>query len=215
LGFFSPLRDAGATVNLRVIREAEQPEVFRGIQDRNLFAQYDFLHSSVMVALLDSDYRVTTDIIKQLNYYAVVYICDEPGQYRTRPVHIKNSTHRPPPPDEVPGLMDDFIAYLNKNWKARTATHLAAYTLWRLNWIHPFLEGNGRAARAMCCLVMCVKLGFWLPGKNTIPKQIRDDRHPYYEALSEGDKSDPRIDFYNLETMERYLDGLVAKQLQS
>ncbi|MEX1365172.1 MAG: Fic family protein [Nannocystaceae bacterium] len=24
------------------------------------------------------------------------------------------------------------------------------YTLWRLNWIHPFVEGNGRTARAAC-----------------------------------------------------------------
>jgi hypothetical protein len=29
-------------------------------------------------------------------------------------------------------------------------TELAAYGLWRLNWIHPFVEGNGRTARAVC-----------------------------------------------------------------
>lgn len=200
---------------MKVIREDDQPEVFRGIQDRNLFAQYDFLHSSVIVALLDPDYRVTQDFIKQLNLYAVVYICDAPGEYRTRGVHIKNSNHRPPLPADVPGHMEEFVKYLEDNWNSKTATHLSAYTLWRLNWIHPFMEGNGRAARAACCLVMCVKLGLWLPGKDTIPKQIRDNRTPYYDALSEGDKSDPRISFYNLETMERYLDGLVRKQLES
>jgi hypothetical protein len=28
-----------------------------------------------------------------------------------------------------------------------TAIHLAAYLMWRLNWIHPFADGNGRTAR--------------------------------------------------------------------
>jgi hypothetical protein len=58
-----------------------------------------------------------------------------------------------------------------------------------------------------------MKLGLWIPGKNTIPKQIRDNRTPYYNALAEADKSDPRINFYNLTAMETYLESLLVKQL--
>lgn len=200
---------------MKVIEEKDDPNLFRQIEDRNLLAQYDLLRTSVDVALTEQSYRVTHDVILRLHYFAVIHICDTPGSYRTRSVGIMNSKHAPPHPELVPGLMDEFIAYLNQHWEAKSAVHLAAFTLWRMCWIHPFMEGNGRTARALCCLVLCVKLGFWLPGPNTIPKQIRGNRSPYYKALAEGDQSDPRIDFYNLDAMEGYLDGLMTKQLSS
>ncbi len=201
---------------MKVIRQEDDAELFRQIEDRNLLAQYDFLRTSVDVALTEPGFRITHELICRLHDYAVVHICDEPGKYRTtRGVGIKHSKHAPPHPDKVQGLMDDFVDYLDKNWDKKTAIFLAAYTLWRLCWIHPFIEGNGRTARAMCCLVLCVKLGFWLPGPNTIPKQIRDNRKPYYDALAEGDSSDPRNDYYNLGMMEKYLEELMTRQLQS
>jgi len=60
-----------------------------------------------------------------------------------------------------------------------------------------------------------MKLGFWVPGSNTIPKQIRLCRQPYYEALAEADKSDPRINFFTLEQMEKYLESLLTIQITS
>ncbi len=43
--------------------------------------------------------------------------------------------------------MDEFISVIHENWDIMTdPTTLAAYTLWRINWIHPFIEGNGRTS---------------------------------------------------------------------
>ena len=84
--------------------------------------------------------------------------------------------------------MADFFDYLEKNWDVQDAIHLAAFSLWRICWIHPFEEGNGRTARATCYLVLCAKLGFWLPGTNTIFTQIRADNRSYYDALSSADE---------------------------
>jgi Fic family protein len=39
--------------------------------------------------------------------------------------------------------------YVNDRWAEASAVHLCAYVLWRLNWIHPFGDGNGRTARAI------------------------------------------------------------------
>ena len=50
--------------------------------------------------------------------------------------------------------------------------HLAAYTMWRVNWIHPFAGGNGRTSRAVSNLVLCARLGYRLPGTLTVPEQI-------------------------------------------
>lgn len=200
---------------MKVIEKQIAPALFRQIEDRNLLAQYDLLRTTVEVALTEDNFRVTHEVICRLHYYAVIHICETAGAYRTRGVGIKHSKHAPPAPDKVPEFMDQYVEYLDKNWDTKTALHLAAYALWRMCWIHPFMEGNGRTARALCCLVLCVKLGFWLPGPNTIPKQIRDNRTPYYDALAEGDKSDPRIDFFNLGAMEKYLEELMTKQLSS
>jgi len=198
---------------MKIILEQDDPQLFRQIEDRNLLAQYDLLRTSVEVALTEHGFRVMHDLICRLHYFAVIHICDTAGAYRTKGVGIQHSMHAPPHPDKVQELMNEYVAYLDKNWDTKTALHLAAYALWRMCWIHPFMEGNGRTARAMCCLVLCVKLGFWIPGSHIIPKQIRDNRKPYYDALAEGDKSDPRIDFYNLERMEKYLEELLTKQV--
>jgi len=77
--------------------------------------------------------------------------------------------------------------YVNTNWDSRSALHLAAYVLWKLNWIHPFVDGNGRTARTLSNVVLNVKLDALLPGLPSIPEQIAEDKKPYYDALEEAD----------------------------
>src|SRR5262249_41658966 len=132
-----------------------------------------------------------------------------------QPIWIKNSPHRPPDWEQVPELMDAFLRYLNEKWTSASATHLAAYALWRINWIHPFVEGNGRTARAICYFILCVKHGLWLPGAPTIPKQIRANLSPYYAALRECDKGNDERGRIDLSTLEAYIDELLTKQLSS
>jgi Fic family protein len=84
--------------------------------------------------------------------------------------------------------------------------------MWRLNWIHPFNGGNGRTSRALSYLVLCISLNCVLPGEETIPKQIMEDRSAYYQALQEADRAwaKGRLD---LSEMESLLSGMLAKQL--
>ncbi len=105
--------------------------------------------------------------------------------------------HIPPHFKEVPNLMDRFFSVVHENWEILDhpteildhPTMLPAYALWRLNWIHPFVEGNGRTARAACYYLLCLKHGQLLPGKKIVPELIREDRKPYYEALRAADIS--------------------------
>ncbi|WP_271571569.1 Fic family protein [Bradyrhizobium sp. CCBAU 11386] len=85
--------------------------------------------------------------------------------------------------EEIEHLCD----YINDNW-SMSAVHLAAYVLWRLNWIHPFADGNGRTARAVSYVVMSIKLDSLLPGAPTIPEQIAGNKKPYYDALEAADQ---------------------------
>ena len=84
--------------------------------------------------------------------------------------------------------------------------------MWRLNWIHPFDDGNGRTSRAVSYLVLCVRTGSRLPGSNTIPDRIADNKFPYYDALDAADAAwkDERLD---VSAMEKLLEDHLAAQL--
>ncbi|MBA3520868.1 MAG: Fic family protein [Rhizobiales bacterium] len=94
-----------------------------------------------------------------------------------------------------------------------TPTELAAYGLWRLNWIHPFVEGNGRTARATCYYILCVRSGALLPGRKVLPERIKESRTGYESGLQAADRAweTGHLDFTE---MEDYLAGLVQAQLQ-
>jgi Fic family protein len=66
----------------------------------------------------------------------------------------------PPHFNDVPRLMDAFFSIIHENWTIlEHPTGLAAFAFWNLNWIHPFIEGNGRTARAACYDLICIKQG--------------------------------------------------------
>lgn len=109
--------------------------------------------------------------------------------------------------------MDRFVSFVHENWYNLTPTQLAGYGLWRLNWIHPFIEGNGRTARAVCYYLMCVRHGALLHGSKIVPERIRENRKPYYAALRAADRAWD-AGHYDLSVMEAYLAALLEAQLQ-
>ena len=115
---------------------------------------------------------------------------------------------------KFPSVSSELCDYINEKWAEKSPLHLAAYVMWRLNWIHPFTDGNGRTSRAISYLVLCVRLKALLPGKVTIPEQIEQDRTPYYKALEAADDAwaEGRID---LTAMKQLLASMLAKQLHA
>ena len=66
----------------------------------------------------------------------------------------------------------------------------------------------------MAYYVLCAKIGYRLPGHETVPEQIAADKGPYYRALEAADQS-LIGDALNLESLEELLDGQLARQLLS
>ena len=112
----------------------------------------------------------------------------------------------------MPGLVEELCDYVNDMWSTKSPIHLASYVMWRLNWIHPFTDGNGRTSRAVSYLVLCVRLGTLLPGKLTIPEQIEEERTPYYRALEAADDA-WREEKVDLTAIKDLLSTMLAKQL--
>ena len=162
----------------------------------------------------DRPFKLRISGILSLHRRALEGISSFAGIFRPGGIEIKGSKHTPPGAHLVPELVEGMCDYINENWKKASPLHLASYTLWKMNWIHPFVDGNGRTSRAVSYLVLCARLGYVLPGTLTIPEQISRNKTPYYEALEAADKANAtgQID---LSKMENLLEGLLANQLVS
>ncbi|HZO54354.1 MAG TPA: Fic family protein, partial [Bryobacteraceae bacterium] len=168
-----------------LVLEEENQELYDRIQEKNLSRQYDLLTNCVEIGLSQGGRVFDKYMLWDLNHVAVANISQFGGRFREEPVYV--DSHNPPHFRDVSDLMDQFISTIHENWYDWSSTELAAYGLWRLNWIHPFIEGNGRTARAACYYLLCVRSGGLIPGRKIIPERIQDDRQPYYMALQAAD----------------------------
>jgi Fic family protein len=156
-------------------------------------------------------FRFRPSHLLHLHRIALDGISGYAGLYRPAGIAIEGSKHEPVGAHQVPEEIEDLCDYVNGHWTA-TPIHLAAYVLWKLNWIHPFTDGNGRTSRAASYLVLCLRTGYLLPGRVTIPELIADDKTPYYEALEKADEK-WKSKTVDLREMEELLENLIAQQL--
>lgn len=182
------------------------------LEAENGLRQADRMFEMIEHALSIAKLRLRPSTLIELNRIAVLGLVATPGALRTSPIIIEHSPHSPPPYEDVAGHIDDLCDYVSSEWDAASAIHLAAYVLWRLNWVHPFEDGNGRTARAASYLVLCVKLGHKLPGTRTIPEFIARDKAPYYRALESADNAWKK-GALDLTDMEELLKSCLAAQL--
>lgn len=176
----------------------------------NGFRQFDLLADLIRQGC-QGYFTLKPWMLMKLNREAVEGLRPDAGRYRLSGMKIKHSKLEPPAHGDVPQHVDELCEYINLNWE-KSAFHLAAYVMWRLNWIHPFSDGNGRTSRAASYLVLCVRLGGELPGDQTIPAQIERNKAPYYKALERADATcgtgNP-----DLEPMEELLKELLHNQI--
>ncbi len=197
----------------------DTPEQKADLEARNGLLQFDEVKK--LVAESVGGFKLTPELLLRLQYLAIrdIYTCA--GKFRTGAVYLLRSDpdpnlHQPPPWKQVVPLVDQMCEYINTHFNM-PAIHLAAYVMWRHNWIHPFFGGNGRVSRALSYFVLCARLGYYLPGSPTVPQQIADvpkNRDRYYRALQAADASD-RNGRFDVAMMEELVSDCLAAQLYS
>jgi Fic family protein len=163
----------------------------------------------------ERSFKLRAGPILQLHKAALDGLHRLAGTFRNTPVIIDGSLHQPPHEAFVADEIQSMCEYVNDNWTAKGATHLAAYVLWKMNWIHPFADGNGRTARAVAYVVLSIKLDSLLPGTPTIPEQIAADKQPYYKGLEAADKAWASTEHVDVSALENMLNSMLAMQLLS
>ena len=189
------------------------------LEAANALRQTERVREYVMQVIDGRPFRLRPSVLLDLNRCAIQGLDSYAGLTRPAGIGIAESRHQPPEAHLVPELLEELCDYVNDHWEVRSALHLASFVMWRLNWVHPFTEGNGRTSRAASYLVLCSKERAWFPGVTTIPDQIVANRQPYYNALEAADQayaaSGCQFTDQTVRAMEDLLGSMFANQLKS
>jgi Fic family protein len=131
------------------------------------------------------------------------------GHYRNANVMITGAVHLPPSAIKIPGLMAEFLAWYYEHKSKLSIAELAGWVHYKMVYIHPFIDGNGRTARLLMNLLLI---------KNGYPPAVilNIDRKKYYRVLKEADREQYN-NYFNFigRSIERslliYLNALKSK----
>ncbi len=137
-------------------------------------------------------------------------LIDSAGKYRKQGVGIVKGSkikHIAPPFENVPHLMKDLFEYL-KDTNELTLIKSCVFH-YEMEFIHPFLDGNGRMGRLWQTLILMTEYPVFefLPFETLISK-TQDE---YYKSLALSDKSGKSTVFieYMLGVIEKSLENLL------
>ena len=134
-------------------------------------------------------------------------IIDHPGEYRKGGVGVFSEhglVHMAPPVDRVPLLMDDLFDWLNI-----AKDHLLIKSCvfhYEFEFIHPFLDGNGRMGRLWQSLILSKMHPLF--GQLPVENLVFANQEAYYNAIAKSTKaadSGVFIDFM----LEKILETLI------
>lgn len=152
----------------------------RDIQEvRNAISTYAMLpkwQSGNIIHFLHAHKLLTQDLIEHSGHWRSGGV----GIYRD-----KQLIHMAPPAERVPMLMQSLF-----NWLTKTDIHPLIKSCvfhYELEFIHPFLDGNGRMGRLWQTLILSEwrKELSWLP----VETVVCENQELYYQTLREADKA--------------------------
>lgn len=137
-------------------------------------------------------------------------LIENPGKYRNQSVGIVKGSkvaHLAPPFENVPYLMKHLFQYLQKSDEIELIKSCVFH--YEMEFIHPFIDGNGRMGRLWQTLILMEKY----PTFEFLPFEtlISNDQEKYYNALAESDKSGKSTTF--IEYMLTIIDISISELL--
>ena len=139
-----------------IARERDIQEI---INYRNVLKFIDAIHAQIGSG---GNYNFTLETILEMHKLTTDKILPPEGigKFRIRQVVIRNSktgqiSYTPPPAVEVPYLVEDLVNWINSNEGKNVHPVIKAGIIhYELARIHPYVDGNGRVARAVATLIM-------------------------------------------------------------
>ncbi len=158
--------------------------------------------------------QIDEDIVKHIHKLTIEKILspEKCGEYRPTQVVIKNNrtgevTFRPPPAISVPFQIKDLLAFVERSTDEDIHPILKSGVVhYELVRIHPFIDGNGRVARAFATLIL-FQLGYDIRHFFSLEEYFDKDAGAYYAALQSVSKNEGN----QTEWLEYYTQGLAIE----
>jgi Fic family protein len=159
-------------------------------------------------------FTIDETLIKKLHKLTVDKImpAEKCGVYRQTQVVVKNSltgevSFRPPTAAVIPFQIDDLFAFVNDTSKQEVHPVLKSGIVhYEFVRIHPFLDGNGRVARALSTLIL-FEQGYDIRQFFSLEEYFDSDANRYYEALQSVEKLDGDVTRW----LEYFTEGLAVE----
>ena len=138
---------------------------------------------------------VSEEVIKKLHKITVNKILpiEKCGEYRKTQVVIKNNqtgqvSFRPPEAQQVPAQINDLLVFIESSQDQGLHPILESGIVhYELVKIHPFLDGNGRVARALSTLILFLE-GYDIRKFFSLEEYFDLGATEYYEAIQSVEK---------------------------
>ena len=141
----------------------------------------------------------------------------EEGAFRqNNEVHVVNFSnneivHTPPEYTEIPQLIQELITFFNTNTHPFIHPLIKACILhFMIGFIHPFVDGNGRTARALFYWYL-LKQGYWLVEYLSISRIIKESKGQYEKAYLYTEADDYDLTYfltYQLRVLQKACEAL-------
>lgn len=178
----------GSTLTLSEIRhiiETRYAVPGKSLQEQNEAIGVDAAMKYINTTLLSRSGAITVSDILEIHRRVLGYVDPvEGGRLRTNQVFVGH--HIPPHPQDLERHMRELVQWLNSEEALQLhPVEYAALAHYKLVYVHPFVDGNGRTSRLLMNLV--------LMQARYPPITIRkEQRAEYYSALDTANEGDVR-----------------------
>lgn len=155
----------------------------------------EVLNYKKIIEFISTNPEVTVQTINRINKISLEKI-DEKNGGELRKIQnyvvkqnedgTKQIIYTPPKPDEVPGLMKELVEWVHEEIGKKTSPVLVAGVAHhQLVTIHPYVDGNGRTARALATLILYSN-GYDIKKLFSLEEYYDEDLARYYDSIQKA-----------------------------
>ncbi|MHC8287446.1 Fic family protein [Pseudomonas sp. XS1P51] len=179
----APVKDRKQLKNLAVEQMAVQALLERALRQRALFAWGDMFAPELVSTAHKRLFRGASDAERTLSDGSIM----QPGILRSvTGQNVVVGNHDAPDASAVDGMLRHLQAGFGRQTDSRRQLISALAYHYRLAWVHPFADGNGRVARLVTHLQL-VSLGL-KPTLWSLSRGLARQHQNYYAALTMADR---------------------------
>lgn len=180
-------------------------------------------YQTIQFIVKHKDEPLSPELLLRIHKLMTEYTMQNPqdaGRFRNNnDVVVENgitheTVHIPPSCEEIPAFVDDLCSFFNEQNLSQFIHPIIRGIIihFMIAYVHPFVDGNGRTARALFYWYM-LKQGYWLTEYLSISRVIARSKKAYEKAFLYTESDDNDIGYfvaYNLRVLQQSFEQLQA-----